>query len=187
MKLHANAALSLNGRRQLLPSAVVEREWTVTQAAEAAGVSVRCARKWVGRYRAEGEPGCWIVPRRRSRIAHRTGERAGRGDRGAADGCGSPARRSPSARTWRSRPSRGSSPGSGWASSDAWAWSRAVRYERERPGELIHIDVKKLGRIERGAGHRVTGRPPAASGQRAATPPASSPDRRLGVRAHRDR
>jgi transposase InsO family protein len=34
----------------------------------------------------------------------------------------------------------------------------AVRYERERPGELIHIDVKKLGRIERGAGHRITGR-----------------------------
>jgi transposase InsO family protein len=34
----------------------------------------------------------------------------------------------------------------------------AVRYERERPGEQIHIDVKKLGRIERGAGHRVTGR-----------------------------
>ena len=31
----------------------------------------------------------------------------------------------------------------------------AVRYERERPGELIHIDVKKLGRIQRGAGKRV--------------------------------
>ena len=35
----------------------------------------------------------------------------------------------------------------------------AVRYERERPGELIHIDVKKLGRIQGGAGHRVAGRP----------------------------
>ena len=34
----------------------------------------------------------------------------------------------------------------------------ARRYERERPGELIHIDVKKLGRIERGAGKRVSGR-----------------------------
>jgi transposase InsO family protein len=34
----------------------------------------------------------------------------------------------------------------------------AERYERERPGELIHIDVKKLGRIQRGAGHRMTGR-----------------------------
>src|SRR5687768_6363709 len=34
----------------------------------------------------------------------------------------------------------------------------AERYERERPGELIHIDVKKLGRIRGGAGHRMTGR-----------------------------
>jgi hypothetical protein len=34
----------------------------------------------------------------------------------------------------------------------------AIRYERERPGELIHIDVKKLGRIQGGAGKRVTGR-----------------------------
>ena len=33
----------------------------------------------------------------------------------------------------------------------------ARRYERERPGELIHIDIKKLGRIEGGAGKRVTG------------------------------
>jgi len=32
----------------------------------------------------------------------------------------------------------------------------APRYERQRPGELIHIDIKKLGRIERGAGHRVS-------------------------------
>jgi hypothetical protein len=32
------------------------------------------------------------------------------------------------------------------------------RYERERPGELIHVDVKKLGRIQAGAGHRVTGK-----------------------------
>ncbi len=53
MNLHANAALSLKGRRELC-RAVVERERTLTQAAEAAGVSVRCARKWVGRYRAEG-------------------------------------------------------------------------------------------------------------------------------------
>ena len=47
MNLHANAALSLKGRRELC-LAVVERERTLGQAAEAAGVSVRCARKWVG-------------------------------------------------------------------------------------------------------------------------------------------
>jgi transposase len=56
MNLHANAALSLKGRRELC-RVVVQRERTLTQAAEAAGVRVRCARKWVGRYRAEGEIG----------------------------------------------------------------------------------------------------------------------------------
>ena len=56
MKLHANAALSLKGRRELA-GGLLEQERTLTQAAEAAGVSVRCARKWVGRYRAEGELG----------------------------------------------------------------------------------------------------------------------------------
>src|SRR5437660_6193895 len=56
MKLHANAALSLNKRR-LLAERVVEREWTLTKAAEAAEVSVRTTRKWARRYRFEGEAG----------------------------------------------------------------------------------------------------------------------------------
>jgi transposase len=51
MDLHANAALSWTGRRQLARR-VVREGWTVMAAAEAAGVSVRCARKWIGRYRA---------------------------------------------------------------------------------------------------------------------------------------
>src|SRR5258708_28469183 len=50
MDLHGNAALSWSGRRELARRIVVEG-WTVTAAAEAAGVSVRCARKWAGRYR----------------------------------------------------------------------------------------------------------------------------------------
>jgi hypothetical protein len=45
----------------------------------------------------------------------------------------------------------------------------AQRYERERPGELIHIDVKKLGRIHDGAGHRVTGKRGHYTGQRTDT------------------
>ena len=56
MVLHANAALSLK-KRLLLCERVVEQEWTLTKAAEAAEVSVHTARKWVRRYRAEGEPG----------------------------------------------------------------------------------------------------------------------------------
>jgi transposase len=73
MKLHANAALSWSCRR-LLAERVVVQGWTLAAAAEAAGVSVRCARKWVGRYRREGEDGLLsTVPRRRgmSRIGRR--------------------------------------------------------------------------------------------------------------------
>ena len=40
-----------------------------------------------------------------------------------------------------------------------------IRYQRERPGELVHIDVKKLGRIPDGGGHRVHGRAAARRGR----------------------
>src|SRR5438105_5986724 len=73
MKLHANAALSLKGRRELCRR-VVEGERTLSEAAEAAEVSVRCARKWVGRYRAEGEAGLLDRSSAPARIPHRTSE-----------------------------------------------------------------------------------------------------------------
>jgi transposase len=56
MKLHGNAAPSLKKRRRLARR-VVEEEWSLTSAAAAAEVSERTARKWVERYRAEGEAG----------------------------------------------------------------------------------------------------------------------------------
>ncbi len=56
MKLHRNAALSVQGRR-LLVGRVLNEGWTVTAAAEAGGVSLRCAQKWIQRFRSEGEPG----------------------------------------------------------------------------------------------------------------------------------
>ena len=74
MKLHANAALSLKGRRQLCRR-VLEEGWTVTEAAAAADVSVRCARKWVGRYRAEGELGLLDRSSAPGSIPHRIPER----------------------------------------------------------------------------------------------------------------
>ncbi len=61
----------------------------------------------------------------------------------------------------------------------------AVRYERERPGELIHIDVKKLGRIHDGAGHRVTGQTRALHGLTHRRRRPGAQDRWLGVRARR--
>jgi transposase len=71
MNLHA--ALSLKGRRELC-LAVVERQRTLAAAAEVAGVSVRCARKWVGRYRGEGQAGLRDRSSAPHRIAHRTSE-----------------------------------------------------------------------------------------------------------------
>jgi transposase len=71
MKLHGNAALSWSGRRVLARRVVVEG-WTLTAAAEAAGVSVRCARKWAGRYRQAGEEGLFDRSSAPRRAANRT-------------------------------------------------------------------------------------------------------------------
>ena len=72
MKLHGNAALSWSGRRLLARACVRVRVGRLTAAAEAAGVSVRCARKWVDRYRAEGEAGLADRSSAPHRVANRT-------------------------------------------------------------------------------------------------------------------
>ena len=73
MKLHRNAALSWQGRRRMAVR-VVDQGWTLTAAAAAAGVSVRCARKWVGRYRVEGEGGLCDRSSAPRQVANRTPE-----------------------------------------------------------------------------------------------------------------
>src|SRR5690348_13745773 len=147
MNLHANAALSLKGRRELSRQ-VIEQERTVTQAAAAAGVSVRCARKWVGRYRAEGELGLHDRSSAPRSIPHRTSEQ----------------RVQAIAALRRLRftgPEIAEVLGMalstvsgiltriGMGKLGRLGLEPAQRYERERPGELIHIDVKKLGRMNR--------------------------------------
>jgi transposase InsO family protein len=153
MNLHANAALSLNKRRQLCER-VVEERWTVTRAAEAAEVSVRCARKWVGRYRAEGETGLFDLSSAPHRIPHRTSE-----ERVQAIAALRRLRfTGPEiAETLEMALSTVSGVllSIGMGKLGRLGLEPAVRYERERPGELIHIDVKKLGRIQGGAGKRV--------------------------------
>jgi transposase InsO family protein len=156
MKLHANAALSLNKRRQLAKR-VVERRWTLTEAAAAAEVSVRCARKWVGRYRAEGEAGLFDRSSAPRRVANRTGEE--RVEAIAAlrrlrfTGAEIAELLGMALSTVSGILTR-----IGMGKLGRVGLERARRYERERPGELVHIDVKKLGRIKRGAGKRVLGR-----------------------------
>ncbi len=156
MNLHANAALSLNKRRGLCRRVVVEG-WTLTRAAEAAEVSVRCARKWVGRYRAEGELGLLDRSSAPSWIPHRTSEERVQAiaalRRLRFTGPEIAETLSMALSTVSGILTR-----IGMGKLGRLGLEPAVRYERERPGELIHVDVKKLGRIERGAGHRVTGR-----------------------------
>ena len=153
MNLHANAALSLS-RRRLLCQRVVDESWTVTKAAEAAEVSVRCARKWVGRYRTEGESGLLDRSSAPRRIPHRTSEErvqaiaALRRLRFTAPEIAETLDMALSTVS-------GVLLRIGMGKLSRLGLEPAVRYERERPGELIHIDVKRLGRIQGGAGKRV--------------------------------
>jgi transposase InsO family protein len=154
MKLHANAALSLHQRRRLARR-VVEQGWTLTEAAAAAEVSVRCARKWVGRYRAEGELGLLDRSSAPAAVANRTDER--RVEAIAA-----------LRRLRFTGPEIAETLGMavstvsgiltriGMGRLGRLGFEPAERYERARPGELVHVDVKKLGRIV-APGHRVTG------------------------------
>ena len=74
MQLHANAALSLNGRRKMVLS-VVEQELSVSDAAERFGVSTVTCRKWCRRYLAEGEAGLLDRSSAPQVVANRVDER----------------------------------------------------------------------------------------------------------------
>jgi len=155
MELHANAALSWSGRRLLAERVLVDR-WTLTAAAEAAGVSVRCARKWVGRYRLEGEQGLRDRSSAPRRVANRTAD-----ERVAVIVLLRQLRMTAAeiAETLSMPLSTVSVvlKRQGMGRLGRIGLEQPVRYERSRPGELVHIDVKKLGRIEGGAGKRVRG------------------------------
>ncbi len=155
MRIHRNARTCPNSRR-LLVRRIEEEGWALTPAAEAAGVSVRTARKWLARWRAEGEVGLLdrsSAPRRRpTRL---------------------PADRLEAIEALRRLRMTAAEIAEvlGMALSTVSRWLRRIglgrrgaltppeppnRYERKRPGELVHVDVKKLGRI-RGVGHRISG------------------------------
>jgi transposase InsO family protein len=155
MKLHGNAALSWSGRRRLAERVVVEG-WTLTAAAEAAGVSVRCARKWVGRYRLEGELGLHDRSSAPRRVANRTAvervETIAKLRRLRFTAAEIAETLGMALSTVSGILTR-----SGMGRLGRLGLEPAVRYERARPGELLHIDVKKLGRIQGGAGWRVHG------------------------------
>ena len=157
MTLHGNAALSWRGRRQLAQR-VIERGWTLTAAAEAADVSVRCARKWVNRYRHEGEQGLFDRSSSPKNVWNRTSSER-------AEAIAKLRRLRFTAAEIAETLSMPLSTVSGILTRTGMGrlgrlgLEQPVRYERSRPGELVHVDVKKLGRIEGGAGKRIRGGP----------------------------
>ena len=155
MQLHANAALSLK-RRVVMVREVVEQDRSIAEAAARAGVSPRTCRKWVRRYRADGEPGLLDRSSAPQHVANRTVER-----RVAVIAALRRLRMTgPEISEVLDMPLStvsGILTRIGLGQLGRLGLEPAARYERARPGELLHIDVKKLGRIAR-PGHRVLGR-----------------------------
>jgi transposase InsO family protein len=161
MKIHANARTCPNSRK-LLVKRIEEEGWSLMVAAEAAGISERSARKWLGRWRAEGEAGLLDRSSAPRRIPHRTPD-------GTVEAIGALRRlRMTAAEIAETL---------GLALSTVSLWLKKIglgkrsrlqppeppnRYERSRPGELIHVDVKKLGRFgvagKRAVGNRSSSR-----------------------------
>jgi transposase InsO family protein len=153
MKMHANARLSLKGR-ELLIERVENAGWSLSAAAEAAGISDRTARKWLARYCAEGPEGLLDRSSAPAVVANRTDERrveviaALRRLRMTGAEIAEALEMAVSTVS-------GILTRIGMGKLGRLGLEPAQRYERARPGELIHVDVKKLGRIQGGAGKRV--------------------------------
>jgi transposase len=169
--MHPRAKLTPHGRR-LLVARVLEERWPPAEAARAQGVSVATCSKWLSRWQAQGPAGLAD----RSCRPHRSPRRL-------------PPEREQAILAWRQTyrvgPHR-----IGWALGEArstvWAVlarhqmprlaeldrpsGQPVRYQRQRPGELLHVDIKAQGRIPNGGGHR-----PAGSGRW--TAPSAGQDR----------
>jgi transposase InsO family protein len=146
MKLHANARTCPNSRR-LLVDRIEEEGWSLMVAAEAAGISERSARKWLGRWRAEGEAGLLDRSSAPRRIPHRTPQPV-------VDAIEALRRLRMTAAEIAEVLGLALSTVSLWLKRIGLGRRGALappepphRYERSRPGELVHVDVKKLGRF----------------------------------------
>jgi transposase InsO family protein len=155
MKLHANAALSFRQRERMVRR-VVDESWSVREAALAAEVSARTAGKWVARYRAEGVGGLLDRSSAPLLVANRSDEKT-------IEAIAALRRlrfTGPEIAEVLELPVStvsGILARIGMGRLGRLGLEPAERYERTVAGELIHIDVKKLGRIHGGAGKRVTG------------------------------
>ncbi|WP_330347923.1 IS481 family transposase [Streptomyces sp. NBC_00582] len=157
---HRNAPLTPTGRLRLA-RCVVDDGWPLRRAAERFQVSHTTAARWASRYRQHGEAGMRDRSSRPHRQPHRTPaaveERVVRLRREHRIGpLRLAARTGVAASTAHRILRRHGLPV--LAAVDRATGEPVRRYERARPGELVHIDVKKLGRIPDGGGHRTQGR-----------------------------
>ena len=163
---HPNARLTVRGRLLIVERA--QAGWKQAHIAAAMGVSRQCVRRWLDRYQAEGEAGLHdrssrphhsphrtAPPLEAAVLALRTRERLGRD--AIADRLGLSARSVSRVLARNGVPHLAClDPITGRLLRSSKA--TAIRYERARPGELVHMDVNKLGRIPDGGGWRVHGR-----------------------------
>jgi transposase InsO family protein len=163
---HRNARTTFQGR--LLIVQRHEAGWPQAHIAKAMGISRKCVKKWLDRYAAEGESGLLERSSRPHHMPRRTPpaseqrivelrRRLRRGPDWLGAELGIPARTVSRVLARHQMPhlcALDSITGEVIRSSKV----TAVRYERERPGELVHMDVKKIGRIPDGGGWRAHGR-----------------------------
>jgi transposase InsO family protein len=155
MNVHKNARLTLVRRIELV-SMIVDQQWSIAEAACAADVSEPTARKWLGRYLACGElglhdrssrPKCSpraIAPHTALAIVELRRRRLTQARIAASLGVSASTVGRVLCRAGLSK------------MHDLEPCAPVMRYEHAHPGDLLHIDTKKLGRIER-MGHRITG------------------------------
>jgi transposase InsO family protein len=164
---HRNARLTFHGRL-LLVQRVREQQMPIAHVARAMGISRQCAHRWVARFDTEGEDGLYDRSSRPKRMPARTSPEVEalvlaarvehrRGQDWLGPELGVPPRtvsrvlrRHNVPRLCVCDPMTGEVIRASKAT--------AVRYERSRPGELVHMDVKKIGRIPDGGGWRAHGK-----------------------------
>jgi transposase InsO family protein len=163
---HGNARTTVHGRKLIV--ARHRAGWAQAHIAAAMGVSRKCVRTWITRYTAEGEAGLvdrssrphTSPTRTPAEVEDRIVELRGRERRGPAwlgAELGVPARTVSRVLVRRGQPRLAAlDPMTGEVIRSSK--QTATRYERSRPGELVHMDVKKLGRIPDGGGWRALGR-----------------------------
>ena len=163
---HGSARLTVHGRRL-----IVQRHqdgWAQAHIASAMGVSRKCVKKWIDRFAVEGQAGLVTRSSRPHSMPTRTSEQvearvvAARAELRAGPDVLAPKLLVPARtisrilRRHNVAYLRELDPLTGAVIRSSK--QSAVRYERERPGELVHMDVKKLGKIPNGGGWRAHGR-----------------------------